>query len=51
MKMVTKIIFSDDINVVANTILLMTTKSLLIVTIVVINNSRIQDEMPLLLAH
>ena len=40
MKMVTKEIFSDDINVVADTILLMMTKLSLIVTIVVINNSR-----------
>ena len=49
--MVTKKFFSDDINVVTNTIPLATTKSLLIVTIVVINNSRTQDEMSLLLVH
>ena len=51
MKMVTKKIFSDYINVVANTKLLTTTKSTLIVTIVIINNTRIQDEMSSPLAH
>ena len=51
MKVVTKKFFSDNINVVTNTILLTMMKSSLIVTIVVINNSRPQDEMSLLLAH
>ena len=51
MNLVTKKLFSDDINVVANTILLTTTKLSLIVTVVVINNSRPQDEMSSLLSH